>query len=81
MPTDIPKEHLSRFFYIRGVLRANIGDRPSAARDLETSVAVWPVPGNAAFRELQNQYRTMGNEAAANAVGQRVKELKSRKSR
>jgi hypothetical protein len=81
MPTDIPKEHLSRFFYIRGVLRANIGDRPGAIRDLETSVAVWPVPGNAAFRELQNQYQRMGNEAAANAVGERVRELKSRKSR
>jgi hypothetical protein len=81
MPTDIPKEHLSRFFYIRGVLRANIGDRPGAVRDLETSVSVWPAPSNAAFRELQNQYRRMGNEAAANAVGERVKDLKSRNSR
>ena len=81
MPPDTPKEHLSRFFYIRGVLRANVGDRPGAVRDLETSVFVWPAPSNAAFRELQNQYRRMGNEAAANAVGERVKDLKSRKSR
>ena len=81
MPSDIPKEHLSRFFYIRGVLRANVGDRPGAVRDLETSVSVWPSPSNSAFRELEGQYRRMGNEAAANGVGERVKELKSRKSR
>jgi hypothetical protein len=81
MPSDIPKEHLSRFFYIRGVLRANVGDRPGAARDLETAVSVWPAPANAAFKELQAQYRRMGNEAAANEVGERVKELKSRKAR
>jgi len=81
MPADTPKEHLSRFFYIRGVLRANVGDRPGAVRDLETSVSVWTAPDNSAFRELQEQYRRMVNEAAANAVGERVKELKSRKSR
>ena len=81
MPADAPKEHVSRYFYIRGVLRANIGDRPGAARDLETSVTVWPSPGNLAFNELQAQYRRMGNQAAANAVGERVKELKSRKNR
>jgi len=81
MPSDTPKEHLSRFFYIRGVLRANVSDAAGAARDLETAVSVWPAPDNAAFKELQEQYRRMGNQAAANAVGERVKELKSRRRR
>ena len=81
MPSDIPKEHLARFFYIRGVLRANVGDRPGAVSDLETSVSVWPSPGNAAFKELENQYRRVGNAAAADAVGERVKQLKSRRNR
>ena len=80
MPSDVPKEHLSRFFYIRGVLRANLRDTPGAVRDLETSVSVWRSPGNPAFKELQAQYRKAGNEAAADAVAQRVKQLKLRRN-
>jgi len=78
MPPDVPKENLSRYFYIRGVLRANLGDGPGALRDLETSVAVWPSPANSAFKELEHQYRSAGNAAAANAVGERVKSLQLR---
>jgi hypothetical protein len=78
MPSDVPKEHLSRFFYIRGVLRANLRDNPGAARDLETAVSVWPAPGNPAFKELQDHYRRSGDEGAANAVEKRVKQRKSR---
>src|SRR5205085_3134703 len=48
MPADVPKENLSRFFYIRGVLRANVDDGAGATRDLETAVSVWPSPSNAA---------------------------------
>ncbi|HTM60155.1 MAG TPA: DUF2723 domain-containing protein [Burkholderiales bacterium] len=81
MPSDVPKEDLSRYFYIRGVLRTNLGDAPGAGRDLETSVATWTSPANPAFKELQSYYRRAGNQAAANAVEARVKELKSRKSR
>jgi len=80
MPADVPKENLSRFFYIRGVLRANVRDSAGATRDLETAVSVWPSPGNAAFKELQNQYRRAGDEKAASAVEERVRQLKSRKS-
>ena len=80
MPSDVPKEHLSRFFYIRGVLRANLRDTPGAVRDLETSVSVWRSPANPAFKELQAQYRRAGDEAAANAVAQRVKQLKLRRN-
>jgi hypothetical protein len=78
MPADVPKENLSRFFYIRGVLRANVHDGAGAVRDLETAVSVWPSPGNSAFKELENQYRIAGDEKAASAVEQRVSQLKSR---
>lgn len=79
MPSDVPKEHLSRFFYIRGVVRDNLRDDAGAAGDLETAVSVWPAPGNGAFTALEGHYRRTGNEAAANAVQERVKQLKRRK--
>ena len=79
MPSDVPKEHLSRFFYIRGVLRENMRDSPGAAEDLETAVSVWPSPGNPAFMALQEHYRRTGNEGAANGVEERMKQLKRRK--
>jgi hypothetical protein len=81
MPSDVPKEHLSRFFYIRGVVRANLRDSPGAAQDFETAVSVWPAPSNPAFKELQDHYRRTGYEGAANAVEERMKQLKARKSR
>ena len=81
MPSDIPKEHLSRFFYIRGVLRINLRDNPGAARDLETAVSVWPSPSNPAFNELADQYRRVGDDKAANAVEERVKQLKRLQTR
>jgi hypothetical protein len=79
MPSDVLKEHLSRFFYIRGVLRTNLRDNAGAVRDLETAVSVWPSPDNLAFKELEAQFRRMGDEGAANAVGERVKQLKLRR--
>lgn len=81
MPSDIPKEHLSRFFYIRGVLRINLRDNPGAARDLETAVSVWPSPSNPAFNELADQHRRVGDDKAAKAVEERVKQLKRRRTR
>lgn len=81
MPSDVPKEHLSRFFYIRGVLRANVGDKAGALGDLDTAVSVWTAPGNPAFKELEAQYRRRGDEAAANAVAEHVKSLKLRRNR
>jgi len=81
MPSDVLKEHLSRFFYIRGVLRTNLRDNAGAVRDLETAVSVWPSPDNLAFKELETQFRRMGDEGAANAVGERVKQLELRRGR
>jgi hypothetical protein len=80
-PPDVAKEDLSRFFYIRGVLRVNVADASGALRDLQTSVSVWPSPANPAFKELQNHLRRSGDEAGANAVGERVKQLKSARAR
>jgi len=79
MPSDVPKEHLSRFFYIRGILRINLRDSPGATRDLETAVSVSPSPSNPAFKALQDHYRETGDEAAAAAVEERVKQLKRRR--
>ncbi|MGH8726502.1 MAG: hypothetical protein ACREU1_16735, partial [Burkholderiales bacterium] len=81
MPSDVPKEHLSRFFYIRGVVRDNLRDKQGATGDLETAVSVWPAPDNPAFKALQDHYHRTGDEGAANAVEERVKQLKRRKSR
>jgi len=81
MPADAPKEHVSRFFYIRGMVRDNLRDSPGAARDLETAAAVWQTPSNPAFKALQDHYRKTGDEGAANAVEERMKQLKPRKSR
>ena len=80
MPSDVPKEHLSRFFYIRGVLRDNLRDTPGAAADLETAVSVWPSPHNPALQALQEHYRRTGNEGAANGVEERMKQFKRPKS-
>jgi 4-amino-4-deoxy-L-arabinose transferase-like glycosyltransferase len=78
MPSDVPKEHLSRFFYIRGVLRENLRDK-GAVDDLETAASVWSSPDNPAFLALQDHYRRTGNEPAASALEQRLKQLRSRK--
>lgn len=79
MPSNVPKEHLSRFFYIRGVLRDNLRDAPGAAADLEVAVSVWPSPDNPAFQALQQHHRRTGNDAAADGVEQRMKQFKRRK--
>jgi Protein of unknown function (DUF2723) len=79
MPSDVPKEHLSRYFYIRGVLRENMRDTAGAAGDFETASSVWPSLDNPAFKALHEHYRRAGNEAAANTVEQRMQQLKRRK--
>ena len=76
MPSDVPKEHLSRFFYIRGVLRDNLRDAAGAAGDLETASSVWRSLDNPALKALQEHYRRTGNAAAAKAVEERMQRLK-----
>ncbi|HET7363886.1 MAG TPA: DUF2723 domain-containing protein [Burkholderiales bacterium] len=74
-PPDVPKEHLSRFFYLRGALRANMGDEAGALRDFDTAFTVWPVAENRAVKPLKDLYRASGNVAALDAVEQRVKRM------
>ena len=40
-----------------------------------------PAPSNPAFKALQDHYRKTGDEGAANAVEERMKQLKPRKRR
>jgi lipoprotein NlpI len=81
MPSDVPKEHLSQFFYVRGVLRDNLGDSAGAAKDLEAAMSIWPDPANSAFAALRDVYRRSGDDAAVKAVDERLAQLKRRKSR
>jgi hypothetical protein len=62
MPSDVSKGHQSRFFYLRGALRLDLGDRTGATRDFETALSVWPVHDNAAIRPLKDLYGAAGNE-------------------
>jgi hypothetical protein len=76
MPSDVPKVHLSRFFYIRGALRAGHGDRAGAISDFETSLSVWPPTENPAFDALSDLYREIGNAAGLAALEARDKRAK-----
>jgi len=76
MPSDAPKLHLSRFFHLRGLLRVDLNDRAGGLRDLETSVSIWPVPDNPAYRPLQDFYREAGNTSALQAVRERLERRK-----
>lgn len=76
MPPDVPKEHLTKFFYIRGALRANSGDEAGGIRDLETAVSVWPVQQNKASVALKDLYRRRGDKQALAAFEEREKHFK-----
>jgi hypothetical protein len=76
MPPDVPKQHLSQFFNIRGIVRVNLGDRPGAIRDLETAVSVWPVPDNGAIKVLEGLYAETGDESALKDLRYRVKPVR-----
>jgi hypothetical protein len=79
MPSDAPKSHVSRFFYVRGVVRANMGDTSGAIQDLDTAVSVWPRDDNKAVEQLENLYRRTGDTAALKALPERVKRPKTLK--
>jgi hypothetical protein len=68
MPDDVGKGYRSRFFYLRGALRLDVGDRAGALSDFETALAVWPSPGNPATRPLRDLYRATGDERSAHAL-------------
>jgi hypothetical protein len=76
MPADVPKEHLARFFYLRGSLRANAGERPGAIEDMETALRVWRTADNPAIEPLKKLYREAGDQTALNDLTGRLKNLK-----
>jgi len=76
MPSDVPKEHLSRFFYIRGALRANLGERRGAIEDMETALAIWRTPANPVIGSLEDLYRAAGDLTALKALQERIRSLK-----
>jgi hypothetical protein len=79
MPSDAPKSHVSRFFYVRGAVRASMGDKSGAIQDLETAVSVWPRAENTAIEQLENLYGQAGDAAGLKALQDRVKRLKTLK--
>jgi tetratricopeptide (TPR) repeat protein len=75
MPADIPKAHKSRFFYLRGAVRADLRDTAGAIQDFETALSVWPTPSNTAIKTLEDLYRKTGNEKGLQALRERVSRL------
>jgi hypothetical protein len=57
MPSDATKAHRSKFFYLRGLVRLDLGDRGGGIQDLQTALAVWPSFENPALQPLQDLWR------------------------
>jgi tetratricopeptide (TPR) repeat protein len=64
MPSDASKAYQTSFFYLRGALRLDLGDKAGAIGDFESALSVWPVSDNRAIAPLQELYRAAGNEHA-----------------
>jgi 4-amino-4-deoxy-L-arabinose transferase-like glycosyltransferase len=76
MPSDVPKEHMARYFSLRGGLRANMQDLAGGIADLQASFELYPSPDNPALKPLDSLYRAQGDVAAAEALKARVDVLK-----
>ena len=79
VPPDVPKPYLSKYFAIRGVVRAHLNDRRGAIEDLETSLSVWPSPDNRAASSLEDIYKDAGDERALRALRERIKRLEHKR--
>ncbi len=75
-PPDVPKAYLSKYFAVRGILRANLNDRSGAIEDLKTAISVWPSPDNRAVGSLEEIYQDAGDERALSALRERINRLK-----
>jgi hypothetical protein len=80
MPSDTPKSHQSRFFYLRGAVRADQRETAGAIEDFETALSIWPAPVNTAFKALEDLYGGTGDTAALKALHDRMQRLKLPKS-
>jgi hypothetical protein len=78
MPLDAPKQYMSKYFAIRGILRANMDDRSGAISDLKSAFSVWPSPDNLAVRSLEEIYKAAGDENALRALKAQIERLKSK---
>jgi tetratricopeptide (TPR) repeat protein len=76
MPADVRKAYRSKYFYLRGALRLDLGDRQGAAGDFETALTLWPSATNQATKPLEDLYRQAGDEKALKALQERVKRRK-----
>jgi hypothetical protein len=73
MPSDVDKSQKSRFFYLRGALRQETGDKAGAAMDWETAFELWPVERNRAITALEETYRAAGNKRAVEELHARIR--------
>ncbi|HEX5769160.1 MAG TPA: DUF2723 domain-containing protein, partial [Burkholderiales bacterium] len=64
MPSDATKAHRSKFFYLRGLVRLDLGDRSGGIQDLETALGVWPTRENPALQPLEDLWRASQPQAA-----------------
>lgn len=72
MPSDATKAHRSTYFYLRGALRLDQGDKEGAVLDFQTSLNVWPAPDNPAIRPLKDMYRAAGDTKSLQALDERL---------
>lgn len=73
IPSDVPKFYRSKFFWLRGVVRLDLGDKKGATDDFETALYAWPAPENGAVRPLQDLYQEAGNASGLKAVHDRIR--------
>jgi hypothetical protein len=72
MPSDATKQHRSKFFHVRALLRLDLGDRQGAVRDLQTALDVWPAADNDALGVLRGLYKAAGDDKALAALESRM---------
>jgi hypothetical protein len=76
MPSDATKFHLSRFFYLRGLMRIGLNDRAGAIADLDTALSAWPVADNPALKPLGDLYTAANDTRALDAMQDRIRRRK-----
>jgi hypothetical protein len=76
MPSDVVKPYRSRYFHLRGGLRAHQGDFVGALEDFDTALSTWPSPANPAIAALEDFFKERGDTEALSALEKRVNSFK-----
>lgn len=76
MPSDVGKAYKSHFFYLRGILRSEAGDRAGALADFDTAFSLWQVGENPAADRLVGLYREAHDTKSLQALQARLAQLK-----